>query len=126
MEIQLDKILEVVENDANGRGRLNDGEGHYCALGGLLLAAGGRPRPGSVMLSEAQSDRLKRVYGLEENVQTWVPPINDYFNTTEARRLALKEYFTRVAAGEFAASVRFEIVERQYMDRDVYHPRQEK
>lgn len=93
---QYEKACAVVDGDATGVGRLFDSAtGDYCALGGLLHAAGvsdaelARNVPYGRFL-----DRLRETYGIRDDgemVAIW--RCNDRHFNVISRRAALKALF---------------------------------
>lgn len=114
--MELEKILDVIETGANTRGRFSDFHGHYCAVGSLAVAAGLKPY---------QADSAGEAYGTTPYVMANAAGVNDRFALTKSRRLALREYFTRVSEGGEAMKVASDIKWRHPRDARAYIPRKE-
>ena len=114
--MELQKILDVIETGANMRGRFEDGHGHYCAVGSLAVSAGVEPN---------YADSAGEAYGTTPYVMANAAGVNDRFALTKSRRLALREYFTRVSEGGEAWCVAFDIKRRHPRNARTYIPRKE-
>lgn len=58
----VERAARVVRADAEIRGELLDARGRTCAVGGLMVAAGIRPRVGQERPTRAQMRELERRY----------------------------------------------------------------
>ena len=90
---QYDRVVRIINKDANGREELSPRPGVYCVIGGLLKAAGvpRRELVGRELPTQSMCDLLEQTFGLHPDLRDTLMSINDEFNDDEVvdRRDAL-------------------------------------
>ena len=83
---QADRIIRVIEKDAEGRAAMKDGAGRTCAVGGLFEALGRNADP--VSPSKIR-EVVARSYGISFDQTIELSQTNDWYSFVEDRRAAL-------------------------------------
>jgi len=87
---QKERILEIIQADAETRGRLCDSKGRMCIMGGLAHAAGESKAALQVFLSLQVFGLVGSTYGLTEEKMLSLIGVNDTHSVRRERQRALK------------------------------------
>lgn len=84
------KVRKVIKADAEITGSLLDSKGRSCVIGGLMLAAGIKPRRGQGTPNDGQKEALMRAYpGMTSDMISDLMGMNDAYDDRKERQAAL-------------------------------------